>query len=222
MKNKQDSPDTDFKDIEHKILFLFMPDSIVFEKQNASEDPDVTLLKSISPYFYWCSAHEFPNFSKEYRYLIQYQLYTVDSGKIIPNEIAQEWHTNKNQIKYSMISFLDSFENHKRLLLNPDGVNANNNSKNKSETSSYNKISQFSNFSKVIAEWIFHFKNNYISEVEGGNFNTMQKDFWKMIAMNGYINVSKDNKNFLKPKKAVKKPVAKKKSNKNKQNEKAR
>lgn len=202
---------TEFKQIKHKIIFFFVPENIVFEKPKNGDDPDQITLKSISPLFYWCSAHEFPNFDKKFRYLIQYQTYSIENGNIIPNEIAQKWCNSKHQIRDGIIAFLEIWSDHKRLLLNTilnkDSLEFHNN----------NQIQDFSTFANFVGKSIFDLKHFYIKQASSDmNFDILQKEFWKMIALNSSNNIfDKSNLDFSVKKEKNKKTVIKKRNKKN-------
>jgi hypothetical protein len=172
------SEQENLKSIRHRILFFFMPESLLFEKPTSKDDPDLIFLKSISPLFYWCSAHEFVDFDSDYKYLIQYQTYSVENQNIIPGEVIQKWSKTKYEIKNLMINFLNIWPEHKRILLNGTAEKENNN----------RKIFYFSDFAHFVAKSIFNLKHFYIEQANssGKNFDALQKDFWKMIALNSY------------------------------------
>ena len=184
MDNEVDEILEQFSQIKHKILFFFMPESIVFQKPKRNEDPDLVTLKSISPLFYWCSAHEFPDFDKEYKYLIQYQLYSIESNTIVPHELFQKWCKTKHEIRDGILSFLELWDDHKRILLNTilnkDNIEFKNN----------NQIQDFSTFANFVGKSIFDLKYFYIKQAAANmNFDILQKEFWKTIAMNSSDNI---------------------------------
>lgn len=164
--------------VNHKIIFFFMPESIVFNKPNKNDDVDSITLKSISPYFYWCSAHEFPDFEVENKYLFQYQIYSVEGAKIVPCEIFQKWRRNKNQVREDVAYFIEEWDDHKRLLTTPE------NNKERPNEGFYNKIYDFNSFAQFVAKSIISLQNLYIKQASVINFDILQKEYWKMIAMN--------------------------------------
>lgn len=214
MDNVEDNTEeilNQFSQIKHKIIFFFMPENVVFEKPKSSDDPDWITLKSISPLFYWCSAHEFPDFDKKFRYLIQYQTYSIENHNIIPNEVLQKWCSTKYQIRDGIISFLDMWTDHKRLLLNTilnkDGL----------EFKKNNQLQDFSTFASFVAKSIFDLKHFYIKQTASNNmnFDVLQKEFWKMIALNSSNNFF-DKKELEQEEKKLKKIVKKTKNIKTK------
>lgn len=192
--------------IKHKIIFFFMPESIVFGKAQMGDDIDLVTLKSISPCFYWCSAHEFPEFEQEYRYLFQYQIYSLEGSKMEPSEIYQKWHKNKNKIREDIMSFIDTWQSHKRILMAPE----NKNEKDEIHNGNYNKIYNFKEFAPFVAQSIFKLQKFYIEQASMINFDVLQKEFWKMIAMN---NSMLGDYKTIDCSKKIKKPVKKKKRN---------
>jgi hypothetical protein len=200
----------DIGSVNHKIIFFFMPESIVFNKPDRHDDVDEITLKSISPYFYWCSAHEFPDFEAEYKYLFQYQIYSVEGAKIVPGEIIQKWRKNKNQIREDIMLFIEQWNEHKRILTAPE------NNKQKTNESFYNKIYDFNGFAQFVAKSIIGLQNLYIKQASIINFDILQKEYWKMIAMNKdeFYDTIPDlkTKNKRNSKKSIsKKPAVKKK-----------
>lgn len=206
MDNTEDNTEeilNQFNQIKHKIIFFFMPETIVFQKPKKNDDPDWMTLKSISPLFYWCSAHEFPDFDKNYKYLFQYQIYSIESRSIIPNEISQKWCKTKNEIRDGIISFLEMWGDHKRILLNTilnkDSLEFHNN----------NEIQNFSSFANFVGKSIFDLKHFYIKQASAEiNFDILQKEFWKTIALNSSNNVF-ENKYPLPEPEAIQKKTAK-------------
>ena len=154
-----------------------MPEYIVFKKPSKSEDIDVSTLKSISPCFYWCSAHEFPEFELGHKYLFQHQIYFLEGSEIISGEVSQQWHRSKNQIREDIISFIESWSTHKRILIGPE---------NKESTSAnyFNKIYHFTEFAEFVGQTIYKLKKDYIEQASLINFDLLQKEYWKMIAIN--------------------------------------
>lgn len=198
--------DFNIKDVKHKIIFFFMPESIVFETVKDNDDVDLAALKAISPCFYWCSAHEFPGIKSKNKYLFQYQIYSIDAYKIIPGEIYQQWYSNKNQIRSDIISFIEFWDDHKRLLMAPEDLEPND-----KNITSYNKIYNFSEFASFVGKSIFKLQPIYKEQISLVNFDSLQKDYWKMIALNNaeingnYNTVLKTNKTKIKKKLSPKK-----------------
>lgn len=201
--NDPNSEQQSLKSIRHKILFFFMPESIIFEKPTSKDDPDLIFLKSISPLFYWCSAHEFLDFETDYKYLIQYQAYHIENQNIVPSEVVQKWSKTKYEIKDLMMNFLNMWPEHKRILLNGSAEKENND----------RKIFYFSDFAQFVAKSIYNLKNFYIDQANssGKNFDALQKDFWKMIALNGYNYIAEKEND------SKKSPIKRKKNSKKSQ-----
>lgn len=203
---------SEFGKIKHKILFFFMPESIVFQTPKKNEDPDLVTLKSISPLFYWCSAHEFPEFDEEYKYLIQYQIYSIENQNIVANDLFQKWCKTKYEIKDGVMSFLEMWNDHKRLLLNTilsnDSIEFKNN----------NEVQDFSSFASFVGKSIFDLKNFYIKQAATDmNFDVLQKEFWKMIALNSSNNIfDKQSSNYINDDKKINKKATTKKKTTNK------
>jgi len=196
-----------FSKIRHKIIFFFMPETIIFQKPKQSEDPDWITLKSISPLFYWCSAHEFPDFDKNFKYLFQYQIYSIESRSIVPNEISQKWCKTKHEIRDGIVSFLDMWGDHKRLLLNTvlnkDSLEFHNN----------NETQDFSTFANFVGKSIFDLKHFYIKQASTEmNFDILQKEFWKTIALNSSNNIFENKYPLPQPEVKAKKTAKKPKS----------
>jgi hypothetical protein len=168
----------DIESVEYKMIFFFMPETIVFNKAQKGDDIDLVTLKSISPYFYWCSAQEFTDFEPKYRYLFQYQMYTVEGSKIVPGEIFQKWRKNKNNIREDLMQFIEEWSDHKRLLTSPE------NKKENSNENFYNKTYNFKDFAKFVAKSIISLQDLYIKQASIINFDLLQKEYWKMVAMN--------------------------------------
>lgn len=184
-----------------------MPENIVFQKPKQNDDPDWVTLKSISPLFYWCSAHEFPDFDKNYKYLFQYQIYSIETQSVIPNELSQKWCQTKNEIRNEIISFLEMWSDHKRILLNTvlktDILEFQNN----------NEIQDFSTFANFVGKSIFDLKHFYIKQASTEiNFDILQKEFWKTIALNSSNNVFENKYPLPEPEKITKKTTKKQKT----------
>lgn len=211
------------ENLQNKILFFFMPEMVTFFKPLKSEDSNSAILKSICPYFYWCSAHEFTNFNKNNKFLFQYQVYSIENKKIVPGEVIQEWHENKNGIKISIINFIEKWEDHKRIILGKySDSNRNANEPNNidnlfDDENAENKninIDNFMNFAKFVAKSIIGIQDVYIKECEARNFDFLQKKFWESMALyyqSVLINFNKSKTSTIKktkkriPKKAVNK-----------------
>jgi len=182
-------------DIKHKILFFFMPKSIVFTKKDKKDTESVAMLKSVSPCFYWCSGHEFLTKNEENRYLIQYQIYFINGKNMEPATINQEWYKSKNDIRKDILLFLDMWQDdHQKILLNPndDFSTANN----ISNLDYLNKVYNFSDFASFVAKSIFALKDIYIEQANAMNFDIIQKEFWRQVALDPQF--SKEIQNFFK------------------------
>lgn len=205
----------DYLSLKHKILFFFMPKSIVFTKREPKDSDNIALLKAVSPCFYWCSAHEFLTEHEENKYLFQYQIYFISGQDIEPAQIIQRWSKSKNEIRNEIFAFLDMWrEDHEKALISPNAPVQNIKFETQISTSGdFNSIYNFSDFAEFVAKSIFHFKNNYVQQAKLMNFDFVQKEFWKHIALNSnackemqkYLNINTEKK----AKKIVKKRMAK-------------
>lgn len=211
----------DLQKINHKILFFFMPENIVFFKKNEEDTDQTAKLKDIFPNFYWCSAHEFADPSFEKKYLIQYQIYSIENNDIRGERIDQFWASSKNEIRLHLISFLERWNDHKRLLLSSaisETKIVENKNKLLAESGSGHK-QNFLEFASFVARSIFNFKALYLQQAQSGGFELQQKEFWKNAAFH-YMDVLKDqlknNKNNNKTKAAkTKKDKPERKKSKN-------
>lgn len=182
MKNLEE----DFLNLKHKILFFFMPKSIVFTKRELKDTDNVALLKAVSPCFYWCSAHEFLTEHQESKYLFQYQIYFLNGENIEPAKIIQHWSKSKNNVRNEIFSFLDIWrEEHEKALISPNMTMQNIKFETQISTSEdFNSIYNFSDFAEFVAKSIYFYKNNYIQQAKLMNFDFVQKEFWRHIALN--------------------------------------
>jgi hypothetical protein len=171
-----DSDSKQIENIKNKIIFVFMPENIVFEKTNKNENIEVSALKNISPFFYWCSAHEFEEFSPENKFLIQYQKFLIENNEIVPDELIQKWHGSKNSVRNELINFIDSWNEHKRVILG------------------HSNIKNFLQFGEYIGKSIFNLKDFYVEEVAKNGYDFLKKDFWKTIALDHINNNTVKNK----------------------------
>jgi hypothetical protein len=218
------------ENISNKILFFFMPETITFFKALKNEDLNGTILKSICPYFYWCSAHEFQGFEPKNKFLFQYQVYSIENRKIVPGEVVQEWYENKNSIKLSVMNFIEKWDDHKRYIVgqykdskekfisedNKDDFFENKNLSQHGENSKDN-LDNFINFAHFVGKSILHFQPIYIKECEEKNYDFLQKKFWESMATYYQsIIFNLNNQKFKQTKKTNKKLN---KSVKNKNNE---
>jgi hypothetical protein len=224
----QDFPEN----ISNKILFFFMPETITFFKPLKNEDQNGAILKSICPYFYWCSSHEFENFEPKNKFLFQYQVYSIENRKIVPGEIIQEWHENKNGIKISIMNFIEKWEDHKRAVLgkykdskekfiSEDNRDLNNFFDNESlsqkNQNNKNNLDNFVNFAHFVAKSILYFQPIYIKECEEKNYDFLQKKFWENMTMYYQSVIFNLNSKKGKPRKKINKKITK--STKSKKNE---
>jgi len=179
--------------IHHKILFFFMPENIVFFKRNAEDTDQTAKLKDIFPNFYWCSAHEFSDPSFDKKYLIQYQVYSIENNDIKGENIDQFWAASKNEIRLHLISFLEKWNDHKRLLLSSAisdvSITENKNKPLANNNAGYKQ--NFLEFANFVARSIFNFKSLYLQQAQSGGFELQQKEFWKNAAFH-YMDVLKD------------------------------
>jgi len=187
----------DYLTLKHKILFFFMPKSIVFTKKELKDSENVALLKAVSPCFYWCSAHEFLTEHEENKYLFQYQIYFLNGENLEPAKIIQHWSKSKNDIRNEIFSFLDIWrEDHEKALINPNMPIQNAKFETQIPTSSdFKSVYNFSDFAEFVAKSIYHFKNNYVQQAKLMNFDFVQKEFWRHIALNP--NACKEMQKYL-------------------------
>lgn len=160
-----------------------MPESIVFLSPSKNDDNNAKILKSITPYFYWCSAHEFDSTYSDNKFLFQYQIYFIENKNLIPGEVVQKWFSNKSNIKISIIDFIEKWNEHKRILIDPNSKDKNEISETKADLP-FNKENycSFSKFAKFVAESILNLKNIYIQKCDEKNFDFLQKKFWQTMA----------------------------------------
>jgi hypothetical protein len=226
-------------DFKHKTLFFFMPEKISFLKKEVLDDENQALLKSITPYFYWCSAHEFKDIQTNNKFLFQYQIYSIENRQIVPGEVVQKWFSNKNAIKISVINFIELWHDHKRLLFDIKKISEFSISKNNIKTldesidgfddldlDSKNNFEYFSYFATFVAQSIISLKNLYIKQVEDGSFEFLQRKFWESIAIyyqNVFSDINDNNHTKSKNKKKItKKPRKTKKKNETVSNKRSR
>lgn len=170
-------------DLKHKILFFFMPKNIVFTKKDKNDTETVTMLKAVSPCFYWCSGHEFITEYAENKYLIQHQIYFINGNKIEPALISQHWAKSKNEIRSGIFSFIEmwSEEDHEKVLLTPKYNFLT--TKNITTFDYLNNTYKFSEFASFVAKSIIEFKDFYIKQSQNLNFDSIQKEFWRQVAL---------------------------------------
>lgn len=190
----------DAGDIKHKILFFFMPKHIVFAKKDESDTISSGLIKSMTPCFYWCSAHEFLTEHTENKFLIQHQIYFINGDETVSSEISQNWSNSKTPIRDRIISFLDTWNlPHEKILSLPDqpilDIKDIDSSHNYSKDN--NRIYNFSDFAGFVARSIIGNRNNYINQTKLMNIDFVQKECWKYIALNPSL--AKDARKFLLP-----------------------
>jgi len=204
------------QDFKHKILFFFMPDRVTFLSREKNDDETTESLKKISPYFYWCSAHEFKNIESTNKFLFQYQLYSIEDNEINPCEVIQKWFDNKNSIKIEIMNFIDLWGSHERIIINPK---KNEEEANKNFISipvdDFEGMDYFSKFASFVAKSILNLKDHYIAESQNQKFDVLQKRFWEIMAIHYkelFLRSVQDNKILKK-----KKPTKRKRNIKNKE-----
>jgi hypothetical protein len=225
----------DYLNLKHKILFFFMPKTIVFTKREFKDTDNIAILKAVSPCFYWCSGHEFLTDNAENKYLIQHQIYFINGDNIEPAQINQYWSKSKNDIRNGIFSFIEMWrDEHEKVLMSPNMPNQHAKLNEEIPANSFNHIYNFSNFAEFVAKSIFSLKDSYIFQSKEMNFDYVQKEFWKHIALDldackeiqTYLNIpttnehldnkkTKRNKISKKPKKQQRSKNAKPKKNKN-------
>jgi hypothetical protein len=181
-------------DVNHKILFFFMPKNIVFAKKEPQDTDAVSALKAVSPCFYWCSGHEFLTTHSENKFLIQHQVYFINGNSLEPASVIQDWSKSKHEIRNSLFSFLEMWSlDHEKVLLTPE--NKLSTTENITDLQYLNKVYNFADYASFVAESIFSLKNAYIEQARFMNFENMQKEFWKNVALNPQA--SNDIRKFL-------------------------
>jgi hypothetical protein len=165
------------KHIKQKQLFYFMPEAIVCLKPDPNCSDNEEILKSITPYFYWCAAHEFPDAKPEYRYLIQHQIYYVEGQEIDGGDVFQKWSGNKAEIRNCLTDFIDLWTEHKRVLVDPFLIA---NAENKSLI--FDELN-YCDFATAVGFTIFSFRGAYYKQVAAAKLDILQKDFWRIMAL---------------------------------------
>jgi hypothetical protein len=191
-----------------------MPEVIAFFRKERKEDESTIFLKSITPYFYWCSAHEFKENKSKNKFLFQYQIYFIENKKIIPGEVIQKWYPKKNNIKIEIINFLNIWEDHGKILLNHKKPNDQNVDYRKNLID--NDFEYFSTFAHFVAKSIVELKEFYIQQSEEKELDLLQKKYWQNMSIyyeglaQNYYNESITQKEIKKrPAKKVKKTNSK-------------
>lgn len=173
--------------IPHKMMFFFMPDTIVFEQEAQNESEENKYLLEITPYLYWCSAHDFTEVAKtskspDKKYLFQYQIYSVNNKGIEESETKMFWFQHRNEITAKLIDFIDRWKTHKRRLVDPYEV-----------ADRYAKTSlnpdNFMFFSVAAGYTLGSFRDLYVSNCNEGDFDTLQLKFWRTMACLNYDNI---------------------------------
>jgi hypothetical protein len=210
----------------HKAMFFFMPEDITFIKPDHTDDESTSYYRSIMPYFYWCSAHEFPDLPKKYRYLIQYQNCFIDNGDVFPGEIMQKFCANKDGIRAGLHDFIEMWDEHKRIMLDPTKIismykadinNINHlseelNNKNISASEFAEKIingdnnDSFIDFAKAIGKTIKTFQEIYVTQAKDKQCDLLQKEYWRSLALEFAQSILKNKERANKEFKELEKP----------------
>jgi len=196
------------EDFKHKILFFFMPSSITFLNNSKNDDEFNNDLKKISPFFYWCSAHEFKNLVSENKFLFQYQIYSIEDGQIYPGEVVQKWVANKNNIKFEIINFIEKWNTHERLIINAKAEEENVKNFITIPIKNNTDMELFSTFAEFVGRSIVSLQNIYIKESSDNKLDLLQKRFWEDIAMQ-YKKLLEENAQLDKKLKKTKKKIKK-------------
>lgn len=176
-KNTNTIPDKD-------IIFFFMPQSIVFFVDSKNDSQKMRIFKKMSPYFYWCSAHDFGENCTDNRYLFQHQVYLIECGETYDSEIEQSFFSTKEELRNALTDFLSDWIEHERMLLNvnyPRNINGDNESlkEDKNLILIDKNEYDFTNFANFVGSAIYETRKSYINMCQEGRFDLLRMNFWK-------------------------------------------
>lgn len=162
--------------LKNEMIFFFMPGKLAMTREYEGDTEDDKVLRTICPYYYWCSSHEFTKpVDPSCKFLFQYQTYFVEGFGAKASEIVQKWAATKGEIRNYLHTFLDLWVDHKRILLDPFELAHSNGLTMDS--------ANFADFANAAGSAVSNFQHEYWKQNVNEEYDVKQKHFWRNQAI---------------------------------------